>query len=368
MNPRKQLKLATVVAVAAGLLLSGPAPARAEAAGAVVSVPGGSLNVRSGPATDQRIVGTLEDGANPTVACKVRGERISGAVRSSSTWLRIGSDRWISHAYIDWTSKPHLRWCAAATQKPTAAEVDTGGGALNIRSVADSGGDRLGTYDHGEEILVRCQVWGQEVDGKVDKTHTWYRVGDGRHVSAGYVDWTAGEPWLPWCGQDAPTVPRGGSGSFIAQQAPAAQASQRSTGVPASVTLAQAILESGWGKSALAREDHNIFGMKCFGSPGANAIGCRDYATFECSPIGGCFDMDATFRVYDNVRDSYRDHGELLSEWSRYATAMTHRHDPDRFAREIHRAGYATDPHYSDKLIGIMQKYELYEYDGSHLS
>ena len=124
------------------------------------------------------------------------------------------------------------------------------------------------------------------------------------------------------------------------------------TGVPASVTLAQAILETGWGKGALAREDHNLFGMKCFGSPGEHAIGCRDYATFECSPTGGCFDMKATFRAYTNVDDSYRDHGDLLANWSRYAVAMDHAGDPRRFAKEIHKAGYATDPKYSEKLIG----------------
>ncbi|WP_035698698.1 glucosaminidase domain-containing protein, partial [Glycomyces tenuis] len=93
------------------------------------------------------------------------------------------------------------------------------------------------------------------------------------------------------------------------------------------------------------------------------AIGCRDYGTFECSPTGGCFDMDASFRAYADVADSYRDHGELLSGWSRYAAAMEHADDPDRFAREIHQAGYATDPEYADKLIGLMEKYDLYRYD-----
>ena len=352
-----------VVALAAGLLLSGPIPADAAARGAVVSVVGGSLNVRSGPATDQRVVDTLSDGSNPQVVCKVRGERITGDVRASSTWLRIGRDRWISHAYVEWTSKPRLRWCSASTQRATAARASTDGGPLNIRDAAASDAGLSGTYDDGEEITVRCQVWGQKVDGRVGQTSVWYRVGDARHVSGAYVEWSAGEPWLPWCGQDAPTVPRGGSEAFIDRHAPAARASQQATGVPASVTLAQAILETGWGDSALAREDHNYFGMKCFGSPGRYAIGCRDYATFECSPIGGCFDVEATFRAYDNPRDSYRDHGELLSQWPRYAAAMEHRDDPDRFARELQDAGYATDPQYADKLIGIMEKYGLYEYD-----
>ncbi|WP_035698697.1 glucosaminidase domain-containing protein, partial [Glycomyces tenuis] len=81
----------------------------------------------------------------------------------------------------------------------------------------------------------------------------------------------------PWCGQAPPSVPGDTEQDFIDRHAAAAQESRRATGVPASVTLAQAILETGWGDSALAREDHNIFGMKCFGSPGSHAIGSVSY-------------------------------------------------------------------------------------------
>ncbi|GAB3654842.1 sporangiospore maturation cell wall hydrolase GsmA [Glycomyces tarimensis] len=353
-----------VLALAASAMLSGALPAYSEISGATVATTGGGVNVRSGPATDQKVVDTLADGANPAVYCKVRGEHVSGHVRDSSTWLRIGTDKWISHAYIRWSERnPHLPWCAMATQNATYAKVTSGGADLNIRAAADSGANRQGTYPDGTVLRVACQVWGQSVDGRVTETNVWYRVGDQRYVSAAYVKWTAGEPWLPWCGQDPPSVPKGGNQGFIDRHAESAQASERATGVPASVTLAQAILETGWGQGALAREDHNLFGMKCFGSPGDHAIGCRDYGTFECSPTGGCFDMDATFRAYDNVGDSYRDHGDLLSGWSRYAKAMEHRDDPDRFAREIHKAGYATDPKYADKLIGLMQQYDLYRYD-----
>ncbi|WP_205325665.1 sporangiospore maturation cell wall hydrolase GsmA [Glycomyces sp. YM15] len=360
---QRYIRFVTVLALAAGTILVGAAPAHAEITGAIIATEGGPLNVRTGPATDRKIAGTLAKGANPEVFCMVRGEEISGFVRTTSTWLRIGKDRWISNAYVTWSPAQPVPWCSAATKAATNATVSTDGGELNIRAAANSTSSRQGAFANGVGISVKCQVWGQEVDGTARKTGAWYLIGDKRYVSAAYIKWSAGEPWLPWCGQDPPSIPRGGTSGFINAHAPAAQASDRATGVPASVTIAQAILESGWGKGALAREDHNLFGMKCFGSPGDHAIGCRDYATFECSPTGGCFDMNATFRAYRNVADSYRDHGALLSNWSRYATAMDHANDPKRFAREIHKAGYATDPKYSDKLIGIMDGYDLYRFD-----
>ncbi len=357
-------RFATVLSLAAGAMLAGAAPAAAEIPGAVVATSGSALNVRSGPATDQDAVETLADGTALPVRCKVRGEHIDGHVRATATWLLIGKDRWVSHAYVDWAGgEPDLPWCSAAGQRATHATVRTGGAALNVRADADAGSDHRGTYREGTVVQVECQVWGQSVDGEVAETNVWYRVGEQRHVAAAYVEWSAGEPWLPWCDQDPPSVPAGTEQDFIDRHAPAARDSRAATGVPASVTLAQAVLETGWGESALTREDHNVFGMKCFGSPGEHAIGCRDYSTFECSPTGGCFDMDATFRAYARVADSYRDHGELLSQWPRYATAMEHKDDPDRFAREIHKAGYATDPQYADKLIDIMGKYDLYRYD-----
>ncbi|WP_158299695.1 sporangiospore maturation cell wall hydrolase GsmA [Glycomyces paridis] len=352
-----------VLALAAGAALTAALPAQAALTGATVSTASGPLNVRSGPATDKKSVGTLAKGAAVSVYCKVRGEQIDGHVRDSSTWLRIGSDRWIADAYVAWSPARTVPWCAAATAAATGAKVATEGGELNIRAAATSTSGRQGAYANGAALTVQCQVWGQQVDGTARKTGSWYKVGDKRYVSAAYVKWSKGEPWLPWCGQDPPTVPRGGNKGFISANAPAAQASDRATGVPASVTLAQAILETGWGRGALAREDHNLFGMKCFGSPGAHAIGCRDYATFECSPTGGCFDLKATFRAYESVADSYRDHGDLLANWARYDTAMDHAGDPKRFAKEIQKAGYATDPKYAEKLIGIMDQYDLYRFD-----
>jgi flagellum-specific peptidoglycan hydrolase FlgJ len=152
------------------------------------------------------------------------------------------------------------------------------------------------------------------------------------------------------------------SAEFIAASVPGAQRSRREHGVPASVTIAQAILESGWGRSALASVDRNFFGMKCFGQ-GPFAVGCSSRSTSECTAAGQCFPATASFRVYASAADSFRDHAATLAGKARYAGAFVHRDDPDRFVAEIARSGYATDPQYTAKVTGVMAKYNLYQYD-----
>jgi flagellum-specific peptidoglycan hydrolase FlgJ len=149
---------------------------------------------------------------------------------------------------------------------------------------------------------------------------------------------------------------------FIAAAAPGARLSQREHGVPASVTIAQAILESGWGRSALSTYDKNFFGMKCY-ERGPYAIGCSTHNTSECTPAGQCYPTSASFRTYATAADSFRDHGNMLATNARYANAFVYRGDPDRFVAEMAAAGYATDPLYTQKLTGIMAKYNLYGYN-----
>jgi peptidoglycan hydrolase-like protein with peptidoglycan-binding domain len=69
------------------------------------------------------------------------------------------------------------------------------------------------------------------------------------------------------------------------------------------------------------------------------------------------------FRVYNSPAESFEDHGRFFIVNKRYAEAMRHTDDAERFAQEIHKAGYATDPHYSEKLIGVIRKYKLVAYD-----
>ena len=131
-------------------------------------------------------------------------------------------------------------------------------------------------------------------------------------------------------------------------------------GVPASVTIAQAILESGWGGSELATRANNYFGIKCAAVASPHQIGCIDKATWE-HLNGNDVTMTASFSRYASMRDSFLDHGLFLTK-PRYAAAFKAA-TPDEFARRIWQAGYATDPQYPAKLVRLMDQYELRQYD-----
>ena len=148
---------------------------------------------------------------------------------------------------------------------------------------------------------------------------------------------------------------------FIAAAVPLAQQGQREFRVPASVTIAQAILESGWGKSRLTANDRNFFGIKCF-TQGPIANGCHTYPTSECDPLGLCTPTVASFRTYASAADSFRDHGKLLAT-SRYQAAFSYTNNPNQFIVEVRNAGYATSPTYSQGVQNVMVTNNLYRYD-----
>jgi LysM repeat protein len=147
---------------------------------------------------------------------------------------------------------------------------------------------------------------------------------------------------------------------FIMSIVPGARESQRETGVPSSVTLAQAILESDWGRSRLTTEGKNLFGIKAFGHPGS--AGVYDASTWEVSG-GQNATVVAGFKAYTSLADSIVDHGHWFIDNSRYAPALAVKDDPRAFARAIADAGYATDPAYAPKLITLMDRFNLYAYD-----
>jgi flagellum-specific peptidoglycan hydrolase FlgJ len=147
---------------------------------------------------------------------------------------------------------------------------------------------------------------------------------------------------------------------FIGSIAEAAVESADRTGVPASVTIAQAILESYWGSSRLAREANNFFGIKAQTRGGS--AGSVWFAVWEV--IGGRNIMqNQAFRAYNAISESFIDHGVFFVENGRYSAAMAVKDDARAFARAINQAGYATDPSYASKLIGLMDRYDLYRYD-----
>ncbi len=144
--------------------------------------------------------------------------------------------------------------------------------------------------------------------------------------------------------------------AFISAVAPGAMASQRAYGVPAAVTIAQAIDESDWGQSLLASKDYNLFGMKGTGPAGSEALPTQEYEN------GQWITTTVPFRVYHNFAESIDDHGRLLADSGYYGQAMAVRRAPNAFASAL-TGVYATDPGYGAKLISLMRQYNLYQYD-----
>jgi flagellum-specific peptidoglycan hydrolase FlgJ len=130
--------------------------------------------------------------------------------------------------------------------------------------------------------------------------------------------------------------------------------------IPVSVTVAQAILESNWGTSALSREANNFFGIKATGGLGND--GAVWMPTLEYTN-GGSFTVVAPFRAYKSLADSVADHSGMFQRLSIYKDALQVTASPDEFARRIANDGYATDPQYANKLISLMQQFNLYQYD-----
>ena len=157
----------------------------------------------------------------------------------------------------------------------------------------------------------------------------------------------------------APSLPA----QFIKSAVGPAQASEHEFGVPTSVALAQAILESNWAQSELTKEGNAYFGIKCGQDKGKYATGCLKKPTSECEPDGTCTKVLDSFRTYATATDSFRDHGHFLASNDRYAEAFLYTTEPDQFSREIAKAGYATDPGYADKVIALMHEYDLYQYN-----
>lgn len=122
--------------------------------------------------------------------------------------------------------------------------------------------------------------------------------------------------------------------------------------IPASITLAQGILESGSGNSRLARKANNHFGIKCHKGWNGKKYYMNDDAKNEC------------FRKYKKAEDSYRDHSKFLTQRGRYSFLFDYKTtDYKKWAHGLKKAGYATNPKYPQLLIRIIEKYNLDQYD-----
>jgi LysM repeat protein len=139
--------------------------------------------------------------------------------------------------------------------------------------------------------------------------------------------------------------------SYIDEFKTAAVEQMNLYGIPASIILAQGILESGSGNSTLAKYANNHFGIKCTADWKGKAYYKDDDNANDC------------FRVYKDARESYRDHSNFLKR-KRYAFLFElDKNDYRNWAEGLKKAGYATNPKYPQLLIGLIDKYQLYTYD-----
>lgn len=140
--------------------------------------------------------------------------------------------------------------------------------------------------------------------------------------------------------------------NYIKEYAQISKEEMLQYGIPASITLAQGILESGAGAGELTQKANNHFGIKCHTGWEGETVYHDDDERGEC------------FRKYNDPKYSYRDHSLFLTQRSRYKDLFTLRKDDYKgWAKGLRKAGYATDPKYPDKLIGIIERYNLQAYD-----
>lgn len=145
--------------------------------------------------------------------------------------------------------------------------------------------------------------------------------------------------------------------SYLEQYASIAVDEMRRTGVPASITLAQGMIESDYGRSRLARQANNHFGIKCHSDWGGGTIYHDDDSRKEC------------FRRYRKAGDSFMDHSDFLVSGVRYAFLFRlDQSDYREWARGLKQAGYATNPRYANMLIDKIEEMALYDYDNYALN
>lgn len=148
---------------------------------------------------------------------------------------------------------------------------------------------------------------------------------------------------------------------FIKKIAPLAKEDQKNYKISASITIAQAALESNWGKSKLASKYNNLFGVKAGENPQKVSLYTDEYVN------GKRVHVRQNFRVYNSWEDSVRAHTQLIvngtsDQPNRYAQVRNTKNYRDA-AKALQKGGYATDPEYAKKIIQLIEKHNLHKYD-----
>jgi flagellar protein FlgJ len=159
----------------------------------------------------------------------------------------------------------------------------------------------------------------------------------------------------------APSKAFAGSDEFVATMLPMAEQAAKRIGIDPRYLVAQAALETGWGKSVMRNSDgsssHNLFGIKATG----NWEGDSARAITSEFRDGQFVKETAAFRSYDSYQDSFHDLVSLLQNNARYQDAVNAADKPEQFVQELQKAGYATDPNYASKISQIAKQMKSYE-------
>ncbi|MGF1726706.1 flagellar assembly peptidoglycan hydrolase FlgJ [Photobacterium nomapromontoriensis] len=159
-----------------------------------------------------------------------------------------------------------------------------------------------------------------------------------------------------------PTSTEQGFGSpkdFVSRLKPYAEKAAQALGTDPSVLIAQAALETGWGQKVIknaAGSSNNLFNIKADPRWSGAKVATNTLEFHQGIPV----QEKAAFRSYDTYQDSFNDYVRFLNDNPRYSKALEHPADPSQFIRNIHQAGYATDPKYVDKIISVMEAVKGY--------
>ncbi|MCD9518821.1 flagellar assembly peptidoglycan hydrolase FlgJ [Photobacterium phosphoreum] len=143
--------------------------------------------------------------------------------------------------------------------------------------------------------------------------------------------------------------------AFVSHMKPYAKQAARALGTDPALLIAQAALETGWGKKVINNalgSSNNLFNIKADPRWQGQKVATKTLEFHD----GIAVQEQAAFRSYDSYQHSFDDFVNFLQHNPRYSKALTHSNQPQQFIREIHQAGYATDPNYSNKVLAVMKK------------
>jgi peptidoglycan hydrolase-like protein with peptidoglycan-binding domain len=221
--------------------------------------------------------------------------------------------------------------------------------ALNaIAALVEDG--LIGEKTIGAILAFQSQIVGMKTpDGRIDPGGRTWKSLIGYGVPAAPTLPASIPPVIDTTNRPANVI------AFLEQTLTAAQQVRATWGVPVSICLAQAALESGWGQS--------VKGNAYFGIKGKSLTGqSTDFTTHEFVD-GEKITIQDSFRAYQDFAESADDYGRFLRSKPRYEECFEHSNDPLAFADSLQAAGYATDPSYADKVKRLIQRYGLAEYD-----